>query len=1000
MFAVLVITGVLANAQSVTTQTFGSGTNQFSIDFVTIGDPGNAADTTGDPNPVGSVPYIYKISKYEVSREMVLKASALGNMGITLGDMSGYTSSADPNGPNRPASLISWNEAARFVNYLNISRGYHPAYKFSGNGSNDYIALWSSGEYIGTNQFRHKDAYYFLPSVDEWYKAAFGSPNGTWFNYANGSDSAPETVASGTTGVVCGPQPGPADINNAGDLSPYGTMGQLGNVWEWTESAWDGINNEAGEYTELRGGGFTDLVSGLGNFTRHGGFNPSSAHFNLGFRVASAENTPSVYTFSDGSSQTTYATELRDQTRGEFGRSDVVSVVVGSGVTKLGRDAFAWVGSLTNIVISDNVTEVGEGALAGTAITSINIPNSVTNIGISAFQACAGLTNVVIPTNVNTIGNYAFFGCSSLTNITIPSSVKSLGENVFRDCTNLPSINLPIGLTNIPSFAFFNCQSLTSVNIPNTVTKIGNNAFAFCTKLAQVSIPSSVVNIEGTAFDSCFALNEITIPSSVTSIGDGLFHRCLALSKIRFLGNAPSISGYNWDECPATVYRPLGSTGWGSVFAARPVSLLETQDGLVAYFPFNGNTNDESGNGNNGVVDGATLAADKYGNSQGCYYFGDYNKIHIPHSPNLAPNQGAVSLWVKANSWTTSDHLADLVGKDDNPSGRQWVLQIHGTGGDFPDGAVRAGVFTESGLGYGDSTVTLPTATWVHLVQVWNGTNVRVYFNGAKIIESSASGNMAAGTGPVSIGGNTGSSLDGWIDNVRIYNRALSVQEIKLIYGQEKPDTEAPVITLFGSDPIQVYKGSTFTDPGATVTDDIDETRSIFGSGSVDQSTLGTYTITYTATDALGNIAIPVTRTVNVVLDPNGDENGDGISNGVAVLLGYSPHFNFAPLIDYLKTNPVAGLFSQSQYDANRTNGQSDILNNPNANGLYTTNQIHNLGLGGIVLNRDTNNQLILNYQVMESTDLQNWFPYQTYQLPITNAPTNKMFLRVQSVGQ
>jgi len=149
--------------------------------------------------------------------------------------------------------------------------------------------------------------------------------------------------------------------------------------------------------------------------------------------------------------------------------------------------------------------------------------------------------------------------------------------------------------------------------------------------------------------------------------------------------------------------------------------------------------------------------------------------------------------------------------------------------------------------------------------------------------------------------------------------------------------------------------------------------------------------------DGLSNYSEVVTHNSN----PNKfSTTEDSISDGRKVELGYSPLLNLGPFILSLKSNPVSGLYNQSQYEANRTNGQSDILSNPNASGLYTTNQIHNLGLGGIVLNRDTNNQLTLNYEVMQSTDLQNWSPYQTYQLPITNAPTNKMFLRVQAVGQ
>ncbi len=93
---------------------------------VTIGMPGNVADTTGFPNPAGAVGYAYNIGKYEVSRDMVTKANASGSLGISLQDMT----SSGGNGANRPATGIQWNEAARFVNWLNTGTGGFAAYKF------------------------------------------------------------------------------------------------------------------------------------------------------------------------------------------------------------------------------------------------------------------------------------------------------------------------------------------------------------------------------------------------------------------------------------------------------------------------------------------------------------------------------------------------------------------------------------------------------------------------------------------------------------------------------------------------------------------------------------------------------------------------------------------------------------------------------------------------------------------------------------------------------
>jgi hypothetical protein len=102
-------------------------------------------------------------------------------------------------------------------------------------------------------------------------------------------------------------------------------------------------------------------------------------------------------------------------------------------------------------------------------------------------------------------------------------------------------------------------------------------------------------------------------------------------------------------------------------------------------------------------------------------------------------------------------------------------------------------------------------------------------------------------------------------------------------------DTSAPVIALIGANPLEIYKGATFSDPGATVTDNADATRTIAGTGEVNTATVGNYTLNYNTTDAAGNPAVQVTRTVNVALDPAGDEDGDGVTNGAESSAGTNP---------------------------------------------------------------------------------------------------------------
>lgn len=282
LLVVLVLVGASVNGQTITTQTFGSGANQFSIDFVEVGNPGNAADDTG----FGAVGYTYNLGKYEISRDQILKANAVAGLGITLQEMASYGG----NGFSRPATGISWNEAAMFVNYLNTSQGKQAAYLFDVSGN---IQLWSSVRAAGTNLYRHKNAYYFLPSIDEWYKGGYGSPNGIWYDYPNGSDSAPTSVTQGASGAVYGQSAfqGPADVTNAGGLSAWETMAQGGNAAEWTETAFDGSNNSATEDRELRGGSWD--FGGLNTIGRVG-FRPSGDNYDFGFRVASVPEPSSL----------------------------------------------------------------------------------------------------------------------------------------------------------------------------------------------------------------------------------------------------------------------------------------------------------------------------------------------------------------------------------------------------------------------------------------------------------------------------------------------------------------------------------------------------------------------------------------------------------------------------------------------------------------------------------------------------------------------------------
>lgn len=271
------------------TVTFGSGANMFDMEFVAIGNPGNPADPNGSSSgPVGEVDYEYNMGKYEVSVGMIRKANALGALGIAI----------DGGSNTKPSNAATWNGAARFVNWLNTSQGFPPAYKFATQpGDDGYsvladIELWDPADagFDADNLFRNTMAHYFLPSIDEWHKAAYYDPiSSGYVNYATGSNTAPTPVAHGTTAntAVWG-QPfsaGPADILQAGGLSLYGTMAQDGNVGEWSETEYDLMNDSGSSPRATHSGAWFEPIYTFGRGLWFS-YEPDGL-FIAGFRVAS-----------------------------------------------------------------------------------------------------------------------------------------------------------------------------------------------------------------------------------------------------------------------------------------------------------------------------------------------------------------------------------------------------------------------------------------------------------------------------------------------------------------------------------------------------------------------------------------------------------------------------------------------------------------------------------------------------------------------------------------
>lgn len=241
---------------------------------------------------------------------------------------------------------------------------------------------------------------------------------------------------------------------------------------------------------------------------------------------------------------------------------------------------------LSDVILSDNLEEIGDYVFSNFKITSVTIPASVKKIGSSAFGNCSFLVNLYYNGDVNDWINIDFANGSSnpmlyaahfyilddggtilhnlnhyskLTVANITSEITKLSSYAFYGFSDLVDITLPATITEIGAYAFYNCYSLKNISIPDTVTKIGNNAYEGCINLKTLYISTNVTEIGDAAFkgdkslidvvlpegieviskslfSDCYNLTNITLPSSITSINQDAFYYCHSLKNVYYLG--------------------------------------------------------------------------------------------------------------------------------------------------------------------------------------------------------------------------------------------------------------------------------------------------------------------------------------------------------------------------------------------------------------------------------------------------------------------------------
>jgi formylglycine-generating enzyme len=296
---------------------------QVVYEMVGISDSDNAADSaTG----FGAVGYEYRIGKYEVTIGQyadflnAVDADGANTHGLyhasmgTNGEVAGigFSSGAAAGQkysvigtPARPITYVSWFDAARFANWMHNGQG---------NGSTEsgaYSLL--GGQTSGTAPNRNLGARFFLPTENEWYKAALYSPllnagAGGYYTYATQADTAPGNVVGSSanqanyyagkyavtqsTAYSAG-QTYLTDVGAfAGSASHYGTFDQNGNVWEWNDLA-----GEVGLARGLRGGVWNALADSMRSSVRFAA-TASLGNDYYGFRLAGPMVVPEPSTYA------------------------------------------------------------------------------------------------------------------------------------------------------------------------------------------------------------------------------------------------------------------------------------------------------------------------------------------------------------------------------------------------------------------------------------------------------------------------------------------------------------------------------------------------------------------------------------------------------------------------------------------------------------------------------------------------------------------------------
>ena len=323
-------------------------------------------------------------------------------------------------------------------------------------------------------------------------------------------------------------------------------------------------------------------------------------------------------------------------------REEIQSVVIESGITRIGNYAFIYCRGLEEIKLLEGLEEIGREAFEYcSGIKKAEIPDSVKEIGREAFYSCGSLEEVVLGKGVKSLGDYAFRYCEKLTKLTVKGNIESIGGSAFYDTaikelqvgkgvsslketlyglgalekieveegnesyiseggvlynkekttvirypqskSDQTEYKVPDGVKIIGENAFRENKTITKVELPKSVQSIKDNAFIYCGGLEEIKLSEGLEEIGREAFEYCSGIKKAEIPDSVKEIGREAFYSCGSLEEVVLGKGVKSLGDYAFRYCEKltklTVKGNIESIG-GSAFYDTAIKELQVGKGV------------------------------------------------------------------------------------------------------------------------------------------------------------------------------------------------------------------------------------------------------------------------------------------------------------------------------------------------------------------------------------------------------------------------------------